>query len=298
MKKGNATCSRSPSRWCQSQNGKYLHKLCSAFWLKSNYFYATELIAPGQHDTKNSVAWTVYTENKHMAQGRCKKEFRSDSSSWFCSDVSDAREQETLWLDDMFLFNDNAEYRAGFWQSGISWKPCWLSQVCGGPCRKLSFWKSTLPEVSKGGFGCDRRYSRRRVKNDPIFLESFRSEQWTEASAKHSSEASGFNQKIRQDSWILAPPHQVWCCPFRCVPGGFCQIHSECGWLSWRWEGCPPSQTRHPPIPVDSHTVRVKYVLQLSYRPSFYLSSRSTSPQQPINPFQAHMGLHMCFLVA
>ena len=59
-----------------------------------------------------------------MALGRGTKEFRSDSSSCFLSDLSDAREQETLWLDDMFLFNDNAEYRAGFWQSGFSWKPC------------------------------------------------------------------------------------------------------------------------------------------------------------------------------
>lgn len=71
-----------------------------------------------------------------MTLGRCKKESRPDSNSWFCSDLSGAREQETLWLDDMFLFNDNAEHRAGFWQSGFSWKSCWLSQVFGGPCRK------------------------------------------------------------------------------------------------------------------------------------------------------------------
>lgn len=35
--------------------------------------------------------------------GEDAKEFRSGSSSWFCSDLSEAREQETLWLDDMFL---------------------------------------------------------------------------------------------------------------------------------------------------------------------------------------------------
>lgn len=182
MKKDNTTCSRSPSRQCQSQSGKYPATLCSGFWLKSNYFYAAELIAPGQHDTKDSVAWTVYVENKLMALRRCKKEFRSDSSSCFCTDLSHAREQETLWLHDMFLFNDNAEYRAGIWQSGFSWKPCWLSQILGGPCRKGAvILESTLSKVSKCGVGCHQRYSHIRVKNDPVFLELFRNGQWTEA---------------------------------------------------------------------------------------------------------------------
>ena len=47
--------------------------------------------------------------------------------------------------------------------------------------RELSFWESTLPEVSKGGVGCHQRYSHRRVKNDPVFLELSRNGQWPEA---------------------------------------------------------------------------------------------------------------------
>lgn len=65
-------------------------------------------------------------ENKHVALARCSKDFRLESSSCFCSDVPDARAQESLWLDDLFLFDDNAEYRAG----------CWLCQAFGGSCGK------------------------------------------------------------------------------------------------------------------------------------------------------------------
>lgn len=70
----------------------------SVQWLlvKVKLFCATGLIAPGQNDTKNSVAWTVCVENKHMALGRSKKEFRSDCSLCFCRDLSDARGEETV----------------------------------------------------------------------------------------------------------------------------------------------------------------------------------------------------------
>lgn len=136
MEKDNTTCSRSPSRQCQSQSGKYPPPVCSGFWLKSNHFCAAGLAAPGQNDTKNSVARTVCVEKQHMALGRCKKEFRSDSSLCFCSELSDARGQETLWLDDMFHFNSAAECRASCWQSGLSWKLWGLPQVFGGPWRK------------------------------------------------------------------------------------------------------------------------------------------------------------------
>lgn len=84
IKRDNTTCSRSSS----SQSGKYPPPVCSGFWLKSNHFCATGLSAPGQNDTKNSVAWTVCMEKQYTALGICKKEF---SSLCFCSDLSDAR---------------------------------------------------------------------------------------------------------------------------------------------------------------------------------------------------------------
>lgn len=135
-----------------------------------------------------------------------KKKFRLDSSSCFCSDLSDAREQETHCLDDMFLFNDNAEYRAGFWQSGFLENPADCPKYLVVHVeRELSFWKSTLSEVSKGGIGCHQRYSYLRVKNDPVFLELFRNGQWTEASAKHSLFFLGFRVYPKNRAGLMDP---------------------------------------------------------------------------------------------
>lgn len=47
--------------------------------------------------------------------------------------------------------------------------------------REMSFWKSTLSEVSKGGVGCHQKYYHISIKNDPVFLELFLNGQWTEA---------------------------------------------------------------------------------------------------------------------
>lgn len=124
--------------------------------LKSNCFYARNLTAPGQRDTKSSVARAVEVKNKHMALARCSKDFRLESGSCFCGDLPDAREQESIWLDDMFLLMtmQSTELASG-------------SQLAAGcakhlvaPVERELSWKTTLSEVSKGAVGCHQRYPR------------------------------------------------------------------------------------------------------------------------------------------
>lgn len=81
-----------------------------------------------------------------MALRRRKKEFRSDSSSCFCTDLSDAREQETLWLHDMFLLmimqsTELASGSQGFLENPADCPKYSVVHVE----RELSFWNLPCP---------------------------------------------------------------------------------------------------------------------------------------------------------
>lgn len=234
------------------------------------------------------IQWQgLCVQSKHMALGRCKKEFRSDSSFCFCSDLSEDR-RLSGWMTCFILTplqtaEPAAAARAVLKALQTAPSVCW--SMWKGRCRFGS-----LPCLRGAKAACHQRYSHIRVKIDPVFLELFKTEQWSLS----KTFLSGFRiypEKNRPDLMILVGPHQVWCCTFKCIPGGFCHSYSECSWLSWRWQGPPPSQITHLAMPMDSPTVRGKHVLLL------HLWARR-SPQQPINPFQTHIGSHMCFLVA
>lgn len=137
---------------------------------------------------------------------------------------------------------------------------------------ELSFGKCTLFEVSKGVAGCHQRYVHTRVQNDPVFLKVLRNEQKKEPKLSILVGPQGSPKKTNQDSTPCT------------IPGlrPYFQVHS--GRLS--------------PTSRGGHAARETFVLRLSCSPCSYLSARGRSPQQPVNPFQTHMGVHMWFLVA
>lgn len=157
-----------------------------------------------------------------------------------------------------------AEYRAGFGQSGFSWNPCWLSWVFADPCS--CHFAGVL--CLRGAKVLQVATRHTRVRNDPVFLGLFL--QWLGSRRRTkvgSGGAPGLPHKTRQGPWSLAPLH--WC-------------SAEGGRL-----GSFPSITNL------THCVTPAKLLSPSH-----LSSRGTTPQKPINPFQTQVVLHMWFLVA
>lgn len=126
MKKDNITCSRSPSRQCQSQSGKYPPPVCSGFWLKSNYSVLQGSLL--QVRTTPRIQWhglfVWRTSTWHWEEVR--KNSGQTAASVFVG-ICLMPEERRLWLDDMFHFSSAAECRT-------------ISQGCP---ENPSLWRST-----------------------------------------------------------------------------------------------------------------------------------------------------------